>query len=381
MPSVERSVLQGLAAFRWGAWLWMATVLTVSRQDLSRPALAVGLVALALVVTIADTVLLRADPAALLRRETLAVELAVGASLVLCDGWAYGPEHAFSTSQSLGSVWPLAGILGTGVALGPVAATGAGVLVGLARVGAVVVNGATVDTGGRILSLTNTVVFYALGGAATGYVARLLRRAERQISAAQAREEVARTLHDGVLQTLAVVERRATDPALARLAREQERELREYLFGVAAGAPDGSSATVDPGATVGPGGGDLGAALRAAAARYEDAFDGRAQVLVAEDLPPLPAASVAALAGAVGEALVNAGKHGGATKVTVYVEPASGGGVFCSVKDDGVGFDPAATPPGQGLARSIRGRMQEAGGRADVTSRPGSGTEVCLWLP
>jgi signal transduction histidine kinase len=362
---VERSVLQGLAAFRWGAWLWMATVLTVSRDDLRRPWLAVGLVAVALAVTVADTILLRADPGALLRPGPVAAELAVGAALVLCDGWAYGSDHAFSTSQSLGSVWPLAGILGTGVALGPLAAAGAGVAVGLARVGAVVANGASIDSGGRVLSLTNTVVFYALGGAAGGYVARLLRRAERQISAARAREEVARTLHDGVLQTLAVVERRATDPALARLAREQERELREYLFGVAGEQ----------------GGGDLGSALRAAAARYEDAFGGRAQVIVADDLPSMAEERVAALAGAVGEALMNAGKHGGATKVTVYVEPATDGGVFCSVKDDGAGFDPAATPAGQGLTRSIRGRMEEAGGRVDVNSRPGSGTEVCLWLP
>ncbi len=362
---MERSVLQGLAAFRWGAWLWMATVLLVSRGDLARPWLAVTLAGAALVVTGVDTVLLRRSPEALLRPGPLIAELAVGGALILCDGWAYGPDHAFSTSQSLGSVWPLAGILGAGLALGPLPGAAAGVGMGLARLGSVLVNGATIDTGGRVLSLLNTVVFYALGGAATGYVARLLRRAERQISAARAREEVARTLHDGVLQTLAVVERRAADPALARLAREQERELREYLFGVADGR----------------GGGDLGAALRAAAARYEDAFGGRAQVMVADDLPPMTAEGVAALAGAAGEALTNAGKHGGARKVTVYVEPGPDGGVFCSVKDDGTGFDPDATPAGHGLTRSIRGRMAEAGGRADVNSRPGSGTEVCLWLP
>jgi signal transduction histidine kinase len=51
------------------------------------------------------------------------------------------------------------------------------------------------------------------------------------------------------------------------------------------------------------------------------------------------------------------------------------------VKDDGRGFDPVSTPPGQGLTHSIRERMQEAGGRVDVNSRPGAGTEVCLWLP
>jgi two-component system NarL family sensor kinase len=64
----------------------------------------------------------------------------------------------------------------------------------------------------------------------------------------------------------------------------------------------------------------------------------------------------------------------------VFVEPADGGGLFCSVKDDGTGFDPAATSPGVGIDRSIVRRMAELGGRAEVRSRPGYGTEVCLWL-
>ncbi len=330
---MERSALQGLAAFRWAAWLWMSTVLLVSRHQLDRTWLAVGLAGLALVVTAADTVLLRTNPDALLRPTAVVAELTVGAALVLGDGAAYGPGHAFSTSQSLGSVWPLTGILGAGLALGPLAAAAAGVGLGVARMGAVLANGASIDTGGRALSVVNSVVFYALGGAAAGYLARLLRRAEGEISAARAREEVARTLHDGVLQTLAVVERRATDPALSKLAREQERELRDWLFGAA--APEGVVA-------------DVGTALRACAARFEDSFDGRAQVLVADDLPPLGSASVAALTGAVGEAMMNAGKHGRAGKVQVYVEPDDPGGVFCSVKDDGCGFDLAATPEGSG---------------------------------
>jgi signal transduction histidine kinase len=363
---MERSALQGLAAFRWGAWLWMATVLLVTRHDLERPWLALGLAGLALAVTVADTALLRTNPSALCRPGPVAAELAVGAMLVLCDGVAYGEGHAFSTSQSLGSVWPLTGILGAGVAFGPAVAAVSGVLIGLARVGAVLTNGASIDSGGRVLSVTNTIVFYALGGAAAGYLARLLRRAEAEISAARAREEVARTLHDGVLQTLAVVERRATDPALARLAREQERELRDWLFGSA--RPSGVVA-------------DVGTALRAAAARFEDSFGGRAQVLVADDLPPLDPAAVAALTGAAGEALVNAGKHGRAAKVQIYVEPDESGGVFCSIKDDGVGFEVGATVEGIGLSRSIRGRVSEAGGRVEVVSAPGDGTEVLLWLP
>ena len=110
---------------------------------------------------------------------------------------------------------------------------------------------------------------------------------------------MARTLHDGVLQTLAIVERRATDPALARMAREQERELREYLFGAARATAGADHADTD-----------VGPPLRAAAARCEDHFGSRVQVVVADDLPDLPPANVAALAGAAAEAMVNAGKHG-----------------------------------------------------------------------
>jgi signal transduction histidine kinase len=366
---VERSVLQGLAVFRWGAWLWAAGALALASRDLARPWLAVGLVALALAVTASDTALLRREHTALLRPEPVLAELAVGAALVLCDGWAFDEGHAFATSQSLGSVWPLAGVLAAGVALGPLPAAGAGVLMGVARAGAALANGAAIDSAERLLSLSSTVVLYVLGGSAAGYVTRFLRRAEGEISAARAREEVARTLHDGVLQTLAVVERRATDPEVARLARQQERELRDFLAG-------GSR----PGAGPGPRP-DLAAALRAAAARFEETFGGRVDVIVADDVPPLDSRRCEALLGAATEALTNAGKHGGASKVTVYVEPADDGGVFCSVKDDGRGFDPAATPERMGLARSVRGRMAEAGGRVEVHSRPGDGAEVCLWLP
>lgn len=344
----------------------MAAVLLVSRHRLERPGLAVTLVALALAVTVAGTAEFRLRPVAHLRPAAVTIELAVGAGLVLGDGWAYGPDHAFSTSQSLGSVWPLAGVLGAGIALGPWLGAAAGAALGAARVGATFANGVRDLEAGHILSLTNTIVFYAVAGAVAGYVVWLLRRAEQEISTARAREELARTLHDGVLQTLAVVERRADDPALARLAREQERELREYLFGSARTLLRST---------------DLAGALRSAAARFEQSFGGRAEVVVAGEIDGLPADLVEALSGAAGEALANAGKHGRAERVTVFVDPEEEAGIFCSIKDDGVGFDPATTPEGIGLSRSIRGRMEELGGRAEVASSRGEGAEVRLWLP
>jgi signal transduction histidine kinase len=145
------------------------------------------------------------------------------------------------------------------------------------------------------------------------------------------------------------------------LARDQERELREYLFGIE------------------PVAGDLGPELRRAAARFEDHFGGQARVVLADDLPELRPPVVDALAGAVSEALANAGKHGEAQVVTVYAEPDGEGGVFCSVKDDGHGFDGA--PEGVGLGRSVRGRIGEVGGRVEVDGNPGRGTEVRLWVP
>ena len=371
---MERSVLQGLAAFRWGAWLWMATVLLVSRDQLDRPLVAIALVGLALAVTIADTVLLRTDAARLCRPGPVLVELAVGAAPRRRRRARLRPRP-----RLLHVPVPRLGVAPGRASSAPAwpsdrsAAALSGIAIGLCRVAAVVLNGAPIDSGGKVLSLTNTVVFYALGGAAAGYLARLLRRAEGEISAARAREEVARTLHDGVLQTLAIVERRATDPALARMAREQERDLREYLFGVArAGAPATDRRRHR---------------RRTAPAGRRRPVRGRTSAPGSRcwwptTSPTCPPASVAALAGAAGR---GHGERGQARRRVARSSSTSSrhddGGVFCSVKDDGSGFDPATTPEGVGLSRSIRGRMAEVGGRVEVPSAPGQGTEVVLWLP
>lgn len=357
--SLVRGLLTGIAAFRWLAWAWAAIVLVVTRVELEdgRPWVAVLLVAAALVVTALTAVLERVDPGRLLSLEVIVAELAIGFALGAGDDWAFAGDHP----QSLGSVWPLAGVLTAGVLWGGRGGALAGVVVGLGRLfGDLVEMKTTEPITDLTISGSSTFVLYALAGGAAGYAVVKLREAERQISVAQAREEVARTLHDGVLQTLAVVQRRATDPDLSRLAREQERELREFLFGIA------------------PGTSELGPALRAAAARFEDRFGGRAQVVVADDLPELAPAAVDALTGAVTEALTNAGKHGEASLVTVYAEPSDDGAVFCSVKDDGQGFETAHE--GVGISRSIRGRMAEVGGRAQIDGNPGRGTEVRLWV-
>jgi signal transduction histidine kinase len=364
--SLVQGLVSGVAVFRWLAWAWLVTILLISRKELTDPSargwIAYGLAAMALVVTAASTVLLRTDIDRLLSFPVVATEVAVGCALGVGDELAY---HGVSHPQMLGSIWPLAGIITAGIAYAGRGGLVAGAVVGLGHL-----LGRTLDPSWawdrtQLVSPLSSVVLYALAGATAGLVTVKLREAERQISRAQAREEIARTLHDGVLQTLAVVQRRAAEPDVVGLAREQERELREYLFG---------SAT-----TVG-GGGEVGMLLRRVAARFEDRYGGSARVVLAPDLPAVSEHVADALVGAIGEALTNAGKHGAATTVTVYAEP-TGGALFCSVKDDGAGFDPATVQEGVGLARSIRGRIGEVGGRVEIDGNPGRGTEVRCWVP
>lgn len=352
---LERSVLAGIGAFRWAALVWLVAVQIASRSKLAYPWAAIVAVAVVLLVTTVLTLMFRTMGRRLLSPAVVTAELALGFVLLAADGWVYERAH----SQSLGAAWPLAGVLTAGVAWGWTGGAAAGVILGLGRVLATYTGGGAPAS---TLSLISTCVLYGQVGAVAGFVVQRLRAAEFEISAARAREEVARTLHDGVLQTLAVVQRRSTDHDLAALARDQERDLRQFLFGF------------------GSVGDDLVTTLRGAAVRFERHHGGRAEVTVVEEPEGLPKAVVDAIAGAVGEALTNAGKHGGAERVVVYIEPGDDE-LFVSVKDDGRGFDPARTAEGVGLSRSIRGRLAEIGGRVEVVSVPGSGAEVRLWSP
>lgn len=352
---LEWSMARGIAGFRWLALTWATVVLFITRDDVDGPALGIGLLLLALGVTAATTEASIRRRAWVFHPGSVVVELAIGASMLLLDGSVYDKGH----SQSLGSAWPIAGILMAAVVAGPVGGAAAGVLLGLSRWGGAILADRTQD---QSLSLVSSGVLFAIAGAAAGTAMDRVRKAETVIAEARARDEVARTLHDGVLQTLAVVQRRSSDAELAALAREQELELRAYLAG-------------DRPQLV-----ELGAALRETAARVERRDGLRVEVLfVDDDHPTVAPAVVEALAGAVGEALTNAHKHGGATKATVFVDVDDE--VFCSVKDDGQGFDPSAVAPGAGTTGSIHGRLATVGGSAEIDARPGAGVEVRLHAP
>jgi len=193
-------------------------------------------------------------------------------------------------------------------------------------------------------------------------IARATARSASRAAAAreEQRAEIAAHLHDSVLQTLAIIQNRAgAGSEVARIARAQERELRDWLF-----------AGTDPFA------GDLATELRTIARELELEHAVRIEVVTVGEVGGVESAP---LAGAAREAMVNAARHAGGD-VTVYAE-ATADRLEVFVRDRGAGFDPDTVPDGRlGIRESIVGRMARAGGTGEVTSGA-DGTEVVLRLP
>jgi len=175
------------------------------------------------------------------------------------------------------------------------------------------------------------------------------------------RADIAAHLHDSVLQTLALIQRKSGDPAaVVRLARAQERELRGWLYA----GPLGSQAT-------------LASAVTEVAHEVEDLHGIPIELVVTGDRRLDDGGTV--LVRALREALLNAARHG-SPPVSVYVEVGLEL-VQAFVRDHGPGFDIADVPQDRlGVRESILGRMSRHGGSAGVR-RLEHGTEVCISLP
>jgi len=184
---------------------------------------------------------------------------------------------------------------------------------------------------------------------------------------AQEREEMATRIHDSVLQTLALIQRRADDPQkVVQLARLQERELRSWLFeGRGLNEADGDMT--------------LAAGVRQIQQDVESRYGVPVEAVTVGDCELDE--NLNALLAAAREATVNAAKWSGASVISLFaeVEPDS---VSLVVRDRGKGFDPSAVPEDRkGLAESVHGRMARRGGTALVTSAEGEGTKVSLKMP
>jgi signal transduction histidine kinase/phage shock protein PspC (stress-responsive transcriptional regulator) len=242
-----------------------------------------------------------------------------------------------------------------------------------------------------------TASLAVLAGAATvlaPWWLRLVRELgdERAARAREAeRADIAAHLHDSVLQTLALIRASAADAdTVARLARAQERELREWLYNdrpapgtslaaelrtlvgevedrqswrLAAGAASSAGVSAAGATPVGADGATAGTAAVVV------------DVVVVGDC--VPTDETTALLQATREALVNAVAHG-CPPVSVYLE-VSDDAVEVFVRDRGAGFDMRDIAPDRfGVRESIIGRVTRRGGSAEVVSRPGWGTEIRL---
>ncbi len=319
-----------------------------------------------------------AESAAHLQTATATV-LLVGAVLVLV-------ERA-GLLVPVGLLWPATAILG-GIGLawrfsgGEVAAPRDGALwarpalvEGLraaAAVALIVGAGAALvlQTGGvaaaAAIAVTASLIVAGIGLLVGPRLARARAETERERAdraRAEERVAVAARLHDSVLQTLALIQRSDDAGRSAMLARQQERELRGWLYGAAG---EGGAPTV-------------GAALAAVAAQVEERYGVRVELVQATDAAMDD--RMAECVAAAGEAITNAAKHAGVDSVSVLTR-VTDGELSIFVRDRGAGFDPSAVALDRhGLSESIRGRMTRAGGRAEIASAPGEGTEVELLLP
>jgi len=308
----------------------------------------------------------------------LIADLAVTAALEVSTLWVIGAAAVSTGVPTLAVAWLAAPVLTWSVAGGRRGGVIAAIVLGGVEI---LVRGATQPT------VTGAMLMF-LAAISTGYFARLAVETERRMlaviereAANRERERLARGIHDSVLQVLAMVARRgaALDGEagdLARLAGEQEAALRALI-----------SSTV-------PHAGDL--RLPAAPTQTDDAIDLRGlvgplagrSVTVATPAEPvlLPAPIAVEMARAVGAALDNVARHGGATaKAWVLVEEEDDQ-VTVTVRDDGVGIPPgrlaeAAAQGRFGVAQSIVGRLADLGGSASIHSEPDEGTEIELRVP
>lgn len=227
-------------------------------------------------------------------------------------------------------------------------------------------------------STWGNVFLLLIGGPIVGFVSQELTRltaeravAERAAAAAEERTRLARVVHDGVLQVLALVQRRGRGASgdleeLGRLAGEQERALRSLIRQ----QDTISDVQVDS---------DLAVALE------ELTRARRATLTVPGGSVPLPRRAVAELTAAVGACLDNVAVHVGEHAPAWVMVQDLGDSVSVTVRDEGPGIPEGrlveATAAGRlGVSGSIRGRLADLGGEARLTS--GSfGTEWELVVP
>ncbi|WP_353942092.1 DUF5931 domain-containing protein [Streptomyces sp. HUAS MG91] len=390
--SVEQPLWRALTAYRVLTVVYAIGLFASAYEVYERPWVGIAYYAVLAVWTLAT--LPQVSGARRCTKRFLTIDLAVAVTGILLSPVA-GHERAVTGGSTLPSIWTAGAVLAWALKGGWRWAAFASVLIGAANV---------VQRGDISRSTVHNVLLVCIAGIAIGYVVEVARASERTLAraleieaATRERERLARDIHDSVLQVLAMVQRRGTAlggeaAELGRMAGEQEIALRTL---VAEGLRQPSRASEDL---------SQGAVVRAVTTYAEaDAPPGtegprdlrpllapHANALTTFSAPGtavlMPSAAARELAAAVSAALDNVRQHAGEGArawILVEDEPEA---VIVTVRDDGPGIPEGrlAQAEGEGrlgVAQSIRGRLRDIGGTAELISVPGQGTEVELHVP
>ncbi|MCG0067913.1 DUF5931 domain-containing protein [Streptomyces tricolor] len=390
--SVELPLWRALAGYRVLTMLYAIGLCATAYEHFVRPWVAVAYYAFLAVWTLAT--LPKVASAASCTRRFLGADLTVALVGILLTPVADSQERIAGGGPTLPSIWTAGAVLAFAI-------KGGWRWAAVASTAVAAVN--LIERGHPARDTVHNVILVWVASIAIGYVVEVARASERTLAraleieaATRERERLARDIHDSVLQVLAMVKRRGAAlggeaAELGRLAGEQEVALRTLVSGglvpVSRVSEDASAGAVvraveEPDED-GPDGPDGPVDLRTLLAGYACARVSLAEPGAPVPLPPAAAREVAA---AVGAALDNVRRHVGEEArawILVEDEPDE---IFVTVRDDGPGIPEGrlAQAEGEGrmgVALSIRGRLRDLGGSAEILSVPGQGTEVELKVP
>ncbi|MFE7586962.1 MacS family sensor histidine kinase [Streptomyces gardneri] len=386
--SVEQPLWRALTGYRVLTMVYAVLLFAFGRQQYERPWIAVAYLAVMCVWTLAT--LPKVANAASCTKRFLGVDLTialVGILLTpLADAQAQSVDHS-----TLPTIWTAGSVLAFAIKGGWRWAGVASSLVAVANL---------VERGHPSRDTLHNVLLVWVASIAIGYVVEVARASERTLAraleieaATRERERLARDIHDSVLQVLAMVQRRGTAMGgeaaeIARMAGEQEVALRTLVAG---GLTRPSLVSEDE---------SEGAVVRVVDVDDEPDDDtpvdlrlllaprAGAKVTLSEPGAPvmLPPPAARELAAAVGAALDNVRVHAGEeAQAWILVEDWTDE-VIVTVRDDGPGIPEGRLAEAwgegrMGVALSIRGRLRDLGGSAELISVPGQGTEVELKVP
>ncbi|MFK8911121.1 MacS family sensor histidine kinase [Streptomyces sp. YS-3] len=389
--SVELPLWRALTAYRVLTMLYAVLVFVSEYRHFERAWVGVAFLSVLAVWTLAT--LPRVANAANCTKRFLGVDLTIALTGILLTPLADTDAQSVN-GPTLPTIWAAGSVLAFAIKGGWRWAAFASSLVAAANL---------VERGTPTRDTLHNVLLVWVASIAIGYVVEVARASEATLAraleieaATRERERLARDIHDSVLQVLAMVQRRGTAlggeaAELGRMAGEQEVALRTL---VSSGLVPTTRASEDPA---------LGALVRTvddedeARSGAEDAeVDLRtllaphagSRVSLAEPGAPVLLAPPAAreLAAAVSAALDNVRRHAGESAQAWILVEDWGDEVIVTVRDDGPGIPEGrlAQAEGEGrmgVALSIRGRLRDLGGTAELISVPGQGTEVELKVP